>query len=101
MLIKVNVKTINKDKLKLIIDYYNSKKSTDDEPLELIDNGFKIQLSYMKDQFGDHDKMCKQVQWNKGCLSSNSYISFKYDESLLLFASLTHVLGVQNVTIIK
>ena len=83
-----------------ILDYYNSKKDENDEPLERLDRcegGFKIQLSYMKNYFGDENKRIKQLRWNKGYLLSKGYICFKYKEEMLLFEALVNVLGSDNV----
>lgn len=103
MFIQVFVKSIEKEQLQLILDKYNSTKSVLEEPLELLDRcegGFKIQLSYMKNQFGDPNKMCKQVRWKKGYLISDGYISFTYNETMLLYESLVHVLGIDNVDLL-
>jgi hypothetical protein len=101
MAIRVHTKSIHSDQLQKILDYYNSNKSFDEEPLELLDRcevGFKIQISYMKNLEGDENDKIKQVRWNKGYLVSSKYISFKEKEELLLYDALTHVLGKHNVT---
>ena len=100
MQIKVLVDEIDDKTFQKILDYYNSKKGKNDEPLERLDRcegGFKIQLSYMKNQFGDENKRIKQLRWNKGYLLSQGYISFRYKEEMLLFEALANVLGSDNV----
>jgi hypothetical protein len=104
MTIKVNTKSINCDQLQKILDYYNSNKSLDEEPLELLDRcegGFKIKISYMKNQQCDENNKIKQLRWSKGCLVSSKYISFKESEKLLLYDALIHVLGKDNVSFDK
>ena len=103
MLIQVFVKSIENVQLQLILDYYNSNKNVLDEPIELLDRcegGFQIKLAYMKNQFGDPNKMCKQVRWKNGYLVSNGYISFTYNETVLLYKSLCNVLGNDNVNLL-
>jgi hypothetical protein len=102
-IIHVLLGSIDKEQLELILDYYNSNKDILDEPLEILDRcegGFKIQLAYMKNQFGDPNNMCKQVRWKNGQLISNGYISFTYNETMLLYQSLCHVLGNNNVSLL-
>ena len=103
MVIQVLMKSIENVQLQLILDYYNSNKDILDEPLEILDRcegGFKIQLAYMKNQFGDPNNMCKQVRWKNRQLISNGYISFTYNETMLLYQSLCHVLGNNNVSLL-
>jgi len=104
MTIQVLIKSIENEQLQLILDYYNSNKNILDEPLELLEGkkrGFKIQLVYMKNQFGDPNNMYKQVFWNKGDLISQEFISFTYNETLLLYKSFCHVLGSDNVILLQ
>jgi peptidoglycan hydrolase CwlO-like protein len=105
--IKVLVKSIDNEQIKLILDYYNSKKSPLDEPLEHLDRcegGFQIQISYMKNQFCDINNKIKQLRWKNGQLvskiGSQSYICFTENELKLLYESLVHVLGKNNVVIL-
>jgi len=100
MPIKVFVNSIDTETIQKILNYYNSKKFKDEEPLEILDRcegGFKIQLSYMKDQQCDENKRIKQLRWNKGYLLSQGYKSFRYKEEMLLFVALANVLGSDNV----
>lgn len=100
MTIKVLTRSIEKNKLQLVLDYYNINKEPTEEPLELLDrceSGFKINISYLKQQQGDENNKIKQVRWKKGCLTSNGYISFKEKEKMLLYEALAHVLGKEKV----
>jgi len=103
MTIKVLVFSIEKDKLQLVLDYYNMNKEPSEEPLELLhrcEGGFKINISYLKEQQGNENDKIKQVRWSKGCLTSKGFISFKEKEKMLLYDALVHVLGQDKVTII-
>jgi len=103
MTIKVLVSSIEKDKLQLVLDYYNMNKEPSEEPLELLDTcegGFKINISYLIGQEANENDKIKQVIWSKGCLTSNGLISFKEKEKMLLYDALVHVLGQNKVTII-
>lgn len=103
MTIKVLTRSIEKNKLQLVLDYYNINKEPTEEPLELLDRcegGFKINISYLKQQQGDENNKIKQVRWKKGCLTSNGYISFKEKEKMLLYEALAHVLGKEKVIIL-
>lgn len=103
MSIKVLVHSIEKEKLQLVLDYYNMNKEATDEPLELLDRcegGFKINLSYLKNLQGNENDKIKQVRWNKGFLTSKGFISFKEKEKMLLYEALAHVLGKDKVTIV-
>jgi hypothetical protein len=103
MTIKVLTRSIEKDDLRLVLDYYNMNKETMEEPLELLNRceiGFKINISYLKHMQGDENDKIKQVRWKKGCLTSNGFISFKEKEKMLLYEALAHVLGKDKVTIL-
>jgi hypothetical protein len=68
MQIKVLVDIIEYEDLQKILDYYNSNKSIDEEPLEVLDRcegGFKIAIPYMKDIMCDMNRKIKQLRWNK------------------------------------
>jgi hypothetical protein len=103
MPIKVLVDTICDEYMLRILDYYNAcaqNKSGSSEPLELLDRyegGFQIRIPEMKDVNCDDNKKIKQLRWHRGYLVSNYYIGFDDDEEELLYASLVHVLGQDNV----
>jgi len=52
----------------------------------------------MKDVNCDDNEKIKQLRWHRGYLVSNYYIGFNNDEEELLYTSLVHVLGQDNVT---
>ena len=96
------LKSIDKTQLELILDYFNSKKDILDEPLELLnraEGGFKINISYLKNDPCNENKKIKQVRWKKGYLDSSGFISFIYKETMLLYESMCKVLGEENVLI--
>ena len=100
MPIKVLVNSITNEKIQEILHFYNSKKSSDEEPLEILnrcEGGFKIQLSYMKHQQCDENKRIKQLRWSDGYLDSQGYINFRYKEEMLLFDAIVNALGSDNV----
>lgn len=102
-MIKVLKKTIEPHEMQQILEFYNSKKMENEEPLEILnrcENGFKIQISYLKNQYGDENDKIKQLRWNKGCLSPMKYISFTYKEQKLLYYALAHAIGEKNVQMI-
>jgi hypothetical protein len=51
----------------------------------------------MKDINCDDNKKIKQLRWHRGYLVSSYYIGFDNDEEELLYTSLVHVLGQDNV----
>ena len=100
MTIKVLLDTIDHDDFQRILDYYNTHKSVNDEPLERLqryEGGFQISIPNMKDAMCDANLKIKQLRWNKGCLVSNMFYGFDDNEEELLFNSLVHVLGQENV----
>jgi hypothetical protein len=103
MPIKVLLDTICTHDMQRILDYYNTyaqNKSVDTQPLELLDRyegGFQISIPEMKDVNCDENKKIKQLRWHKGFLVSGYYIGFDNDEEELLYTSLVHVLGQDNV----
>jgi hypothetical protein len=100
MTIKVLVREINAEHIKKIVDYYNSKKMDNEEPLEPLnrcEGGFQIKLSYMKNQQCDPNNKIKQLRWSRGYLSPMKYISFTYNEQTLLYEALVHTIGEKNV----
>ena len=67
MQIKVLLQIIDNDKLNEILDYYNTNKPCDEEPIELLDRyegGFKINLPDMKDRLCDDNQKIKQLEEN-------------------------------------
>lgn len=102
MQIKVFIDEIGNEQIQKILAYYNDNKLDEEEPLESLDRcegGFKIQLSYMKEQFCDENNKIKQLRWDKKYLTSQKYIDFKYREKMLLYEALVKVLGSDNVSL--
>ena len=100
MPIRVLVKQITDKELHQILRYYNLYKPVNDEPLELLERcegGFKINISYMKNQECDPNHKIKQVRWKNGYLVSEPYISFRSEEESLLYDALSYVLGKNKV----
>ena len=102
-MIQVLKKHIEPEEMQKILEYYNSKKMENEEPLEILnrcEGGFKIQISYFKNQPGDENNKIKQLRWNRGYLSPMKYISFEYNGQKLLYYALVNALGEENVKII-
>lgn len=102
MQIKVFVDEIDNKKTKKVLDYYNSNKLDDEEPLQILDRcegGFKIQISYMKNQMCNENDKIKQLRWHRKYLTSKNYIDFTYKEKMLLYEALANVLGRDNVSL--
>jgi hypothetical protein len=100
MQIKVFIDEIDNETIQKVLDYYNSNKLDDEEPLQILDRcegGFKIQISYMKNQMCNENDKIKQLRWHRKYLTSKSYIDFKYKEKMLLYEALVNVLGSDNV----
>jgi hypothetical protein len=104
MQIKVLVDIIEYEDLQKILDYYNSNKSIDEEPLEVLDRcegGFKIAIPYMKDIMCDMNRKIKQLRWSKKYLVPETYINFTEKEQILLYDSLVYALGNENVILVE
>ena len=102
MQVKVFVDEIDNETIQKVLDYYNSNKLDDEEPLQILnrcEGGFKIQISYMKNQMCNENDKIKQLRWHKKYLTSQVYIDFKYKEKMLLFEALVNVLGRDNVSL--
>jgi hypothetical protein len=100
MPIKVLVDMVSSDDIQQILDYYNQNKTLENEPLQRLDRfegGFQICLPEMKDVMCDSNKKIKQLRWHKGYLVSSYYIGFNDNEQDLLYRSLVHVLGEENI----
>jgi hypothetical protein len=100
MTIKVNVDTISDEDIQAIIDYYNQNKPVGEEPINRLnryEGGFQIRIPDMKDVMCDANKKIKQLRWHKQCLVAGFYLGFTDEEEDLLYKSLVHVLGKDNV----
>lgn len=100
MQIKVLIDEIENKQIQEIVDFYNSNKQRHEEPLEILnrcEGGFKIQISYMKNQMCNENDKIKQLRWHKKYLTSQTYIDFTFKEKKILFEALVNVLGSDNV----
>ena len=96
MLIKVFANKVN---YKSVLDYYNSVKPVDEEPLERLDRfegGFQIRIPEMADEKADENRKIRQVRWDRGFLRSWPYIGFTERQSILLYEALVHSYGTEG-----
>jgi hypothetical protein len=96
MILKVLVDSINKETFQNILDFYNSNKPEDEEPLERLDRtegGFQIKLKGMQDKMIDENEKIRQVRWSNGRLVSGFYLGFTEKQYMLLYESLVYGLG--------
>lgn len=100
MTIKVTFGSYSKDEFNKVLDYYNSNKSKNDQPLQKLDRcegGFMIEKEYSS-SFSDANDNIKQLRWEKKCLVPyKNYSSFSNYEEQLLYQSLIHVFGKDNI----
>ena len=102
MPIKVLVRFINNETYNKILDFYNSNKDANEEPLELLDRaegGFQIKIQDVKNSKCDPNKKIKQMRWSRGYLVHHHFCQgFTEKEENLLYESLKFVLG-ENVSL--
>jgi|SRR5210317_1315164 hypothetical protein len=84
-----------------ILDYYNSKRDQSTPPLEKLprcEGGFMIKFENY-DQIKDFEinNKIQQLRWSKKQLVSDIYIGFNDIQLELLYESLIHSLGEDNV----
>jgi hypothetical protein len=105
MIIGVNLTFITTEEQKQIILFYNNKKNKDDNQLEILHRfelGFEIKLNKPINCMmfkGDVNNHIKQLRFKNKELTSGFYNDFTIDEKFLLYRSLCHVLGCNNVYI--
>jgi len=94
MTIKVLFESYTEDKYNKVLNYYNSNKSQNDQPLEKLDRcegGFMIKKEYSS-LFNDENDNIKQLRWStKYLLPYKNYSSFSEAEEELLYKSLFEV----------
>lgn len=95
---------INYDK---VLNYFNTHKLNDMEPIEKLqrfEGGFSIKLKNVDENL-DINKRIKQLRWHKkklvnelfeGC-NSYCHMGFNIDELNLLYKSLVHIYGEDQV----
>jgi hypothetical protein len=92
MRIKVLADTIDYN---AILDYYNTHRSDDEEPLQRLDRtegGFQIQIPSMKNKICDENNKIRQLRWANGQLVSGFYIGFTEKQTMLLYDALVYAL---------
>lgn len=104
MLIRVNISIITFEEKLQIINFYNSKKNKNNNEISILDRcelGFQIKLDKpIQRMFSQYDKnnYIKQLRLKNRELVSE-YNDFTIDEKFLLYRSLCHVLGSNNIYI--
>jgi hypothetical protein len=101
MIISVKFDTISSLQYSQVIEYYNQNKPNNWNPLEKLDRaegGFQIKLDKVPYNT-DVNYTIKQVRWNNKYLTSGLYIYFSDTETKLLYDSLCHVFGSENVVL--
>lgn len=92
MPIKVFVNSIEPDTFKKILDFYNSNKDIDEQPLEELDRaegGFQIRIPEMENVMLDSNDKIKQLRWSRGYLVRHKfYRGFTEKEEKLLYEAL-------------
>jgi len=97
-----------------ILDYYNLNKPKDWNPIKKLNRdggGFEIDLNKEELQRSrewssrfcplfDDNNAIKQLRWSSGELTSAGYIGFNEQETELLFKSLKHSLGDEQVQMV-
>lgn len=99
--IRVLANTISKEEFEQILEYYNTYKTEDENPLERLDRtegGFQIQLPSDKWKiddylgFADVNDKIRQLRWSNGRLVSGLYTGFTPKQYMLLYDALAYAL---------
>lgn len=96
MPIKVTANSIDAETFREIINYYNTNKPEDEEPLERLpraEGGFQIQIASKKNLACDNNLKIRQLRWSRGELVSCGYIGFTAKQEAMLYEALVHGLG--------
>lgn len=96
MPIRVTATSIDAETFHAIINYYNTNKPEDEEPLERLnraEGGFKIQIASKKHLVCDDNLKIRQLRWSRGELVSCGYIGFTAKQEAMLYEALVHGLG--------
>ena len=92
MPIKVLFESYTKDEYTKVLNYYNSNKLENDQPLEKLDRcegGFMIKKENCSSSKNDENDSIKQLRWNtKYLVPYKNYSSFSEAEEELLYKSL-------------
>ncbi len=104
MHIEVLFDVITGDDCNKIINYYNSNKGENKQPLEKLDRcegGFMIKKENSS-SFADENDKIKQLRWNRKCLVPfKNYTSFSEEEEQLLYNSFLETFGATKVKFTK
>ena len=99
--IKVLVGSIDKETFQKILDYYNSNKEENENPLERLDRaegGFQIRIpeeKWVKNPYTgytDENKKIQQLRWSNGRLIGFGHISFNMKQYMALYDALVYEL---------
>ena len=96
MPIRVTATSIDAETFRAILNYYNTNKPDDEEPLERLnraEGGFQIQIANKKTVECDANQKIRQLRWSRGRLVSCGYIGFTMKEEAMLYEALVHALG--------
>ena len=96
MPIRVTATSIDAKTFLAILNYYNSNKPEDEEPLERLsraEGGFQIQITSKKGSGCDDNLKIRQLRWSRGELDSLGYIGFTEKQEVMLYEALVYGLG--------
>ena len=96
MLIRVTATSIDAETFHAILNYYNTNKPKDDEPLERLnraEGGFQIQIASKRNLACDDNLKIRQLRWSRGRLVSCGYIGFTAKQEAMMYEALVHGLG--------
>ena len=108
-IIQVHVDTLPTNGYKDICQFYNQNRKPNSNPIReagVWEGGFEISLTdqeinkiKLRTMYTlDPNDTVRQVRWSKGCLLAMGYAGFQEEEYQLLYNSLVHVLGKDNVS---
>jgi len=93
----VDLPSFSKEELIQVLNYYNTNKSQNEQPLEELDRsegGFMIKKEDYENLKGNINDKIKQLRWSKGQLVPfENYCSFSKTEEKLLYESFINVFG--------
>lgn len=92
----MTVTSIDAETFRAILNYYNTNKPEDEEPLERLprsEGGFQIQIASKKNLLCDDNLKIQQLRWSRGRLVSSGHIGFTAKQEAMLYEALVHALG--------
>ena len=96
MPIRVTATSIDAETFRKILNYYNTNKPADEEPLERLnraEGGFQIQFANKKNVDCDPNHKIRQLRWSRGRLVSGGHVGFTPKQEAMLYEALVHALG--------